>query len=73
VAGSASYASGTFTLKGSGADIGGTADAFHYVYQPLTGDGEIVARVASLQNTHALLTKAGADLDDCWPVGHAPS
>jgi hypothetical protein len=49
LAGSASYSSGTFTVNGGGAGIYGTADAFHFVYQPLTGDGTIVARVASLQ------------------------
>src|SRR5579875_2245649 len=49
--GSASWASGTFTVTGSGADIWNTADAFHYVYQPWTGDGQIVARVVSQQNT----------------------
>jgi PKD repeat protein len=51
LAGMASYASGTFTLTGSGADIWGTADAFRFVYRPLNGDGTIVARVASLGNT----------------------
>jgi hypothetical protein len=49
--GSASWASGTFTVTGSGADIWNTADAFHYVYQPWTGDGQIVARVVSQQIT----------------------
>jgi hypothetical protein len=49
VAGSASYTSGTFTVNGGGAGIYGNADAFHLVYQPLTGDGTIVARVVSLQ------------------------
>ena len=49
LAGSASYSSGTFTVNGSGAGIYGNADAFHFVYQPLTGDGTIVARVVSLQ------------------------
>ena len=49
MAGSASYASGVFTVKGAGAEIFGTADAFHFVYQPLSGDGTIVARVVSLQ------------------------
>ena len=58
VGGSTTYASGTFTVNGAGADIWGTADQFHFAYQPLTGDGEIVARVASLQNTHAW-AKAG--------------
>ena len=51
VAGSASYLNGAFSLRGSGSDIWGTADAFRYVYHPLTGDGQIIARVASLQNT----------------------
>ena len=51
VAGSASYASGTFTVSGSGADIWGTADAFQYVDQPLSGDGQITAHVVSQSNT----------------------
>lgn len=51
VAGDASYNAGTFTVKGSGVDIWSTADSFHYVYQPLTGDGEIKARVVTQQNT----------------------
>ena len=49
--GSAGYASGVFTVNGSGTDIESTSDQFHYVYQPLTGDVTIIARVASLQNT----------------------
>ena len=50
VGGSATYASGTFTIKGAGADIAGTADQFHFAYRTLTGNGEIVARIASLQD-----------------------
>ena len=49
LSGSASYQNGTYSLSGSGADIWGTADGFRYVYQTLTGDGQIIARVASLQ------------------------
>jgi hypothetical protein len=56
--GSAKLSSGTFTLAGSGADIGGVSDEFHYVYQSLSGDGEIIARVVSLQNTNTA-AKAG--------------
>lgn len=37
----------TFTVKGSGADIWGTSDAFQFNYQALTGNGMITARVAS--------------------------
>jgi len=49
--GSASHASGTFTVSGSGSDIWGTADEFRFVYQPVSGDVTITARVASLANT----------------------
>jgi regulation of enolase protein 1 (concanavalin A-like superfamily)/HKD family nuclease len=58
IAGSAQLANGTFTVKASGADIWGTADAFHYVYQPWTGDGSIIARVGSVTNTNSW-AKAG--------------
>ncbi len=38
-------------INGSGADIWGTADEFRYVYQPLSGDGTITAKVECIQNT----------------------
>jgi chitodextrinase len=38
------------TITGSGADIWGTADEFHYAYRPLTGDGTLTARVTSITN-----------------------
>jgi len=41
--GSAASLAGTFIVEGSGADIWGPADAFRYVYQPISGDGEIIA------------------------------
>lgn len=49
--GSAAFADGIYTVRGSGADIWGTADAFHFVYRPLVGNGEIVARVTSVGAT----------------------
>src|SRR5262249_44574214 len=49
---------GTYTLAGAGADIGGTSDAFRFAYQTLTGDGAILARVASQDNTNSS-AKAG--------------
>ncbi|MEZ0217857.1 MAG: hypothetical protein ACAH89_12035, partial [Rariglobus sp.] len=52
VAGSTTYASGTFTVNGSGTDIQGTADSFQYAYQAASGDCSITARVASQTNTH---------------------
>ena len=51
-AGSTTVSGGTITIRGSGADIWSTADAFRYVYQPLDGDGQITARVASVQHTN---------------------
>jgi regulation of enolase protein 1 (concanavalin A-like superfamily) len=56
--GSASESNGTFTVSGAGADVWGSADAFHFVYQSMSGDGQITARVASLQNI-ASWTKGG--------------
>src|SRR5438132_5748323 len=52
IAGSASYANGTFTVQASGAQISGTSDQMHFVYQPLSGDGTIVARVVSAQGSN---------------------
>lgn len=43
--GSADEAEGTWTVRGDGADIWSTADAFHFVYTRLAGDCEITARV----------------------------
>ena len=49
--GNAGYSSGDFAVDASGADIYGNYDAFHFVYQPLSGDGQIIARVTSVGPT----------------------
>jgi hypothetical protein len=41
-------ATDTFAVGGSGADIGGSADNFRFLYQPVTGDGEIDGKSAVL-------------------------
>lgn len=51
-AGSFSVSNGVYTVIADGADIWGTADEFHYVYMPLSGDGEMIARVISMTNTN---------------------
>jgi HKD family nuclease len=58
IAGSAQDTNGTFTVKGSGADIWGTADAFHFVYHSLSGNGSIQARIAGVQEANSW-SKAG--------------
>jgi hypothetical protein len=42
----------TFTVQGGGNDIWNNSDQFHYVYQPLSGDGQIIARINSIDHTH---------------------
>jgi VCBS repeat-containing protein len=49
VTGSSSFANGAFTLNASGQWIYSTADGMHFVYQPVSGDATIVARVFSVQ------------------------
>lgn len=56
--GAASSDSSAFYVRGSGADIWGSSDAFQFAYRSLTGDGEIVARVYSVDYLHAW-SKAG--------------
>lgn len=56
--GNATLTEGTFTLNATGVDIWNTSDHFRFVYRQLTGNGEIIARVTSISNTHAW-AKAG--------------
>ena len=58
LAGSQSLSGSTWTVQGAGADIFGTADQLHYVWQPISGDGSVSARVTAQQNTDAW-AKAG--------------
>src|SRR5580765_4980985 len=53
VAGSATFDQGTFTINASGADIGGRSDQFTFVYQQVTGDVDVLARVNSVSSTDA--------------------
>src|SRR5262249_8541561 len=49
VTGNATFSGATFTVSGAGSETDtGATDAFHFVYQPLNGDGTIVARIASI-------------------------
>ena len=63
VTGSATASGGTFTVRGAGADIWNSADAFHFVHQPVSGDVDVVARVASVEYV-ANWVKAGVMIRD---------
>lgn len=58
LSGADSFSNGTFEVSGAGADISNIGDAFHFVYQPLTGDGTIIARIDSFDASDPL-AKAG--------------
>jgi beta-glucanase (GH16 family)/regulation of enolase protein 1 (concanavalin A-like superfamily) len=59
---------GTWTVDGGGSDIWGTADQFQLTSEAWTGDGSIVARVNSLQNTDPW-AKAGVMYRDGTAAG----
>ena len=67
-AGSASFSSNTWTVRGSGADIWNSADEFRFTSRTMTGDGTVTARVASVSNTDAW-TKAGVMIRDTLTAG----
>ena len=51
VPGDASFLNGQYNLIASGTDIWFAVDGFHYAYTPIDGDGQIIARVRSMQFT----------------------
>ena len=57
-AGSSSGSGSSRTVSGAGADVWGTADAFHFAYMPMSGDASITAEVASITGAEAW-TKVG--------------
>jgi hypothetical protein len=68
VAGDSSNDGSTIAVYGSGADIWGTADAFHYVYQRLNGNTQVVVKVTSVLNTNAW-AKAGVMIRENLDAG----
>ena len=61
--GFSSYAGGTYTIAGSGADIWGTSDQFQFDYKNQYGNATIVAHVATQQYTQ-YWAKAGVMFRD---------
>jgi hypothetical protein len=60
----------TVEVAGAGGDIWDAADAFHFAWVPMSGDGEIVARVASIQNVRPW-SKAGVMIRETLDPGSA--
>lgn len=63
VAGRVTPAQNGYDVSGSGADIAGARDQFHFAYQQRTGDFDVRARVADLTITDAYV-KAGLMVRD---------
>jgi len=57
-----------YTLQGSGADIWGTADGFHFYHRTANGDVNFTVRVDSVENTNAW-AKAGIMLRESLAPG----
>ena len=54
VSGSATFGSGVFTIDGVGIDIAGTSDQFSFIYQPIAGNVDVIARVESLSAVNGM-------------------
>lgn len=61
--GNATHAGGVFTVSGAGA-IGSTSDKERYLYQTLSGDGSIVARVSTLGSGGGSSARVGIQIRD---------
>lgn len=70
LAGDAGMLDDQIVVRGSGGDIAGTNDQFHFAYQKIAGDVEISARVNSIGNTDAW-AKGGVMIRDTLEPGSA--
>jgi hypothetical protein len=72
LSGSAGYdlGNGKFEVTGAGTGVTGTADAFRYVWQTMTGDGEVRARVSAM-DTLPVGAVAGVMIRETTAAGSA--
>ena len=68
--GNASVSNGVFTVTGAG-NISGASDNFRFLYQPMTGNGEIRAQILSVQNTTGPGALAGIMMRETLTSGSA--
>ncbi len=57
-----------FVIQAAGADIWSASDKFHFVNQPMTGDGQITARILGLDNTN-IAAKTGVMMRESLSSG----
>ena len=70
LAGSAAASGNGFTIDAAGVDIWGTADQFHFVYQQISGDVDVRARVDSVSYASSW-SKAGVMIRSSLAAGAA--
>jgi regulation of enolase protein 1 (concanavalin A-like superfamily) len=68
IGGSYSENGGTITINGSGNDIWSTSDQFQFAYRQLTGDMDIVVKVASVEQAD-IWSKAGVMIRESLEAG----
>jgi regulation of enolase protein 1 (concanavalin A-like superfamily) len=68
-AGSSTISSGTYTVSGAGWDIWDNRDEFQYLYQRVTGDVEIIARLEGITGADEWWSKAGVMLRESLAAG----
>jgi regulation of enolase protein 1 (concanavalin A-like superfamily) len=71
IAGNAGASNGAWTVSGSGADVWGTADQFHYAFTTLNGNGTLIARVTSIPGNVNAWVKAGVMIRATTDAGSA--
>jgi hypothetical protein len=68
--GAAGMIGSAFQIVGGGADVWGSSDEFHYVSTPMSGDGAIAVRVASMENpAPSFYSRAGIMMRETSAVG----
>jgi regulation of enolase protein 1 (concanavalin A-like superfamily) len=68
ITGSTSYASGAYLIHAGGADVRGTSDQFHFVYQQASGDLDVRLRVNTM-TLSAPGAKAGVMIRETLTAG----
>lgn len=66
--GGATESNGVYRVRGGGADIGGTSDAGHWMYQSLSGDAQIQVRLLGQDSTDPA-AKAGLMIRESLSAG----